>query len=108
MVVRWLLHLKDGRTIVDDQGPEVHEVSPDQISSIESFNPKGNKVIICANPVFKDFYTAVTASDMLNPLTGQVTHVEEERIVGFKVHDTIIEVVIDCLSGNVKIKGRRS
>jgi hypothetical protein len=108
MVIRWLVHLKNGQTIVDGKGPEIEQIPSDQISSIESLSPKGNKVIVCANPFFKDFFTLVTASDMVNPFSGEQVHTEEERIIGFKVADTVIEVVIDCLTGNVKIKGRKS
>jgi hypothetical protein len=106
MVIRWLAHLNDGRTIVDGKGLEMNEVSKD-ICSIESISPNGSKVIVCACPKFSDFYTLVTASDSIDYITGHTIHSEDERIVGFKIEDTIIEVIIDLHSNNIKIVGKK-
>jgi hypothetical protein len=107
MVIRWLIHLKDGRTILDDQGPEVDQVNPDQISSLELLSPHGNKVIVKSCSAFKDFHTLVTASEYLNYSSGQQAHTEDERILGFTVDNTVITVTIDCKTNNIKISGKK-
>lgn len=107
MVIRWIVHLKNGQTVVDDQGPEVHEIDPDKISSIESISPTGKKVIIHGNPFLTAFSTLVTASDLLNPLSGQSEHQELERTVNFVLFDSTIEVTIDCLTDNVHVRVKR-
>ncbi len=105
--IQWIAHLKDGKTIIDGSGPEVHEVS-DKISSLESIAPDGTKVIVCANPQISNFFTLVTACDLIDYNLGTVKHQEEERIIGFKLGDSVIEVVQDLLNRNVKIKVRKA
>lgn len=106
MPIRWIVHLKDGRTLVDGKC-ELDQIDQSEISSVESISPSGKKVIICSNPFFKNFFTLVTASDYVPVFGGKSFHVEEERIVGFEVGDTVIEVIIDCRTEDVKIRGRK-
>lgn len=105
--IRWIVHLKDGKTMVDGGSTEVENVPSNQISSIENISPDGHKVIVCANPHFSNFYTLVTASITKSFTSNKTIHSEDERIVGFDVNGARIEVIINCHTGNVKIKGRR-
>jgi len=105
-MVKWIIHLKDGRTLTDkDAFP--HEVPSDQITSVERI-VNSRAYTICNSPVFKNYFVKSTAAQTFALLSGhQEPPTVLERIIGCYVEGKEgpirLELKIDPRTGNVKL-----
>lgn len=105
-MTKWLIHLKDGRTLTDkDAYP--HDVPAGQITSVERII-NGKAYTICGSPVLKNFFVKTTAARMLS-LVGKGVRPPEimERIVGCFIEGKDgpirLELMIQPSTGNCKL-----
>ena len=104
---KWLIHLKDGRTLTEkDCYP--HEVDPEQITSVERV--EGDMVItIMKSPCLTHPFVKSSASQDMNPFDGYISPaIVEERILGGWIPPsdkwTRVELVIVPNIRNVKLR----
>lgn len=70
MSTRWMVHLKDGRTLTDKE-VEVHEVEPELITSVER-NVGGRTITIRKSPLIDSFYVMTEEGIDADAGTGAV------------------------------------
>ena len=106
MSSRWIIHLKDGRTLTDrDAYP--HDISNEQITSVERI-VNGKVYTIKNSPVLKNFFVKSTEGKTLALFTGGTRPaVVYERILGCFVEGKDgpirLELTVDARTGNCKL-----
>lgn len=104
--VLWMIHLRDGRTIKNEN---IWDVPEDEITSIERV-VDGKLYTIRKSPALTNFFVKTTSGQELRMLPGKnivSPPVIVERIVGAYVKPSDkpvrIELAIDPKTGNVKL-----
>ena len=105
-MVRWIIHLKNGKTLTDkDAFP--HEIPSEQITSVERI-VNGRVYTICGSSVLKNFFVKTTAAQTLSLTSGQPTEPTVlERIIGCYIEGkdgpVRLELKINPANGNCKL-----
>jgi len=105
-MTKWIIHLKDGRTLTDkDAFP--HEVPSDEITSVERI-VNGRVYTICRSPLLTNFFVKTTAARTLSLTSGQPsTPMILERIIGCYIEGKDgpirLELKINPENGNCKL-----
>jgi len=105
---QWLIHLRNGKTITDEQAYP-HELDQNQITSVERII-EGVVVTLLKSECLSDFFVKTTAFQDFMPFPeGQtMPPVIEERIVGGYIPPqktpVIVDIALDPRSFNYKVK----
>jgi len=111
-MIRWIVHLKDGTSFSNDTpGRKFDDVSPEDISSIETFFD-GTVLSVGSCEIFKNMYP-VTAAFIDKPMFagGKITSGTIDRRIGFFIDTTSgrykIEVILRSGGRVVHLEGKK-